>query len=228
MTSRRDADAVPKSTDNRRDADADAVATSADTRRDADLVPRSADSRRAADGVPTSADERRDDDADAGATSACSRRDADLVPTSADNRRAADAVPTSADNRRDDDADAVATSADSRRAADADADDAVAPPADSRRDIDDDTALATLATNGLVRARDLEPLVPVMAALDAGDGAPAPAKVAALARGITAALGDEAARALCGGATSPAGVAARFFHLRRLVVVAEALRAPRS
>jgi hypothetical protein len=89
--------------------------------------------------------------------------------------------------------------------------------------------LARVATAGALRVDDLEPLVDVMSALEnsalnsalengALENSSRAQGVVELARGLAVALGDDAALALCTGATGPADVAARFFRLRALLL----------
>ena len=82
-----------------------------------------------------------------------------------------------------------------------------------------DEQLARLAVSGVLRSRDLEPLLGLMAALENSRAA----GVDDVASGLRAALGDEAATSLCSEAAGVAVVAARFFRLRALLCSAETL-----
>lgn len=88
-------------------------------------------------------------------------------------------------------------------------------------------ALAALAADAAAVDRAaLEELAQVMDPL-AADGGVDAVRCAALARGLREVLGDDVARALTDQAQCPADIAARFFRLRQLASVIDALSGPR-
>jgi hypothetical protein len=106
------------------------------------------------------------------------------------------------------------------------ADDAASDDADAASD-DADAALARFALAATPESLAALDAVAMLMDIFAVDAQPSPARCLMLQRGLAAVLPAELATALVAGARTPADIAARFFRLRRLLVLQDVVNEPR-